>query len=87
MIFYVYLIISKKLKKNVSYVGYTNNIEKRIIIDLLLKCKNNKPAITPKTAELVRLGLNAIPVKNDIATETKTDITILHIPPRQSART
>tara|TARA_Y100001970_G_scaffold293806_1_gene443367 strand:+ start:8862 stop:9143 length:282 start_codon:yes stop_codon:yes gene_type:complete len=32
MIFYVYLIISKKLKKNVSYVGYTNNIEKRIIL-------------------------------------------------------
>ena len=56
-------------------------------MDLILKCKNNKPAITPKAAELVKFGLNAIPVKNDIATETKTDITILHIPPRQNART
>ena len=31
MKYYVYLIIiSKKLNKYISYVGYTNNIEKRI---------------------------------------------------------
>ena len=30
MSFFVYLIISKKNKKLVSYVGYTNNLKKRI---------------------------------------------------------
>ena len=30
MLYYVYLIISKKLTKYKSYVGYTNNIEKRL---------------------------------------------------------
>ena len=30
MIFYVYLIISKIEKKTISYVGYTNNLEKRL---------------------------------------------------------
>ena len=30
MIHYVYLILSKKLNKYTSYVGYTNNIEKRL---------------------------------------------------------
>lgn len=30
MIYYVYLIITKKLSKYRSYVGYTNNIEKRL---------------------------------------------------------
>ena len=30
MIYYVYLILSKKLNKYTSYVGYTNNIEKRL---------------------------------------------------------
>ena len=32
MIYYVYLIISKKLNKCRSYVGYTNNINKRILL-------------------------------------------------------
>ena len=32
MIYYVYLIISKKLNKYRSYVGYTNNINKRIML-------------------------------------------------------
>ena len=32
MIYYVYLIISKKLNNYISYVGYTNNIEKRIYL-------------------------------------------------------
>lgn len=32
MIYYVYLIISKKLNKYRSYVGYTNNINKRILL-------------------------------------------------------
>ncbi len=32
MIYYVYLIISKKLNKYRSYVGYTNNIKKRILL-------------------------------------------------------
>ena len=32
MIHYVYLIISKKLNKYRSYVGYTNNINKRILL-------------------------------------------------------
>jgi hypothetical protein len=32
------------------------------------------------------LGLKASPVKNDIATEIKTEITILHIPPNKMAR-
>ena len=31
MIHYVYLILSKKLNKYTSYVGYTNNIEKGYI--------------------------------------------------------
>jgi len=30
MIFYVYLIVSKDKKKTISYVGYTNNLKKRI---------------------------------------------------------
>ena len=30
MIFYVYLIASKIKKKTISYVGYTNNLEKRL---------------------------------------------------------
>ncbi len=30
MIYYVYLILSKKINKYRSYVGYTNNIEKRL---------------------------------------------------------
>ena len=30
MVYYVYLIISKKHNKYRSYVGYTNNIEKRL---------------------------------------------------------
>lgn len=30
MVYYVYLILSKKLNKYISYVGYTNNIEKRL---------------------------------------------------------
>ena len=32
MIYCVYLILSKKLNKYISYVGYTNNIEKRITL-------------------------------------------------------
>ena len=32
MIYYVYLILSKKLNKYTSYVGYTNNIEKRLLL-------------------------------------------------------
>ena len=32
MVYYVYLILSKKLNKYRSYVGYTNNIEKRIYL-------------------------------------------------------
>jgi Predicted endonuclease containing a URI domain len=31
MPYFVYLIISTKRKKNVSYVGYTNNLKKRLI--------------------------------------------------------
>lgn len=30
MIFYVYLITSKIKKKTISYVGYTNNLDKRL---------------------------------------------------------
>ena len=30
MVYYVYLILSKKSNKYRSYVGYTNNIEKRL---------------------------------------------------------
>ena len=30
MTFYVYLIVAKINKKNVSYVGYTNNLKKRL---------------------------------------------------------
>ena len=30
MAYYVYLILSKTMNKNISYVGYTNNIEKRL---------------------------------------------------------
>ena len=32
MIYYVYLILSKKLNKYKSYVGYTKNIEKRLYL-------------------------------------------------------
>ncbi len=32
MIYYVYLILSKKLNKYRSYVGYTNNINRRILL-------------------------------------------------------
>ena len=30
MSFYVYLIVSRISNKNISYVGYTNNLEKRL---------------------------------------------------------
>ena len=30
MPFYVYMILSKNKKRTISYVGYTNNVEKRI---------------------------------------------------------
>ena len=30
MTFYVYLIVAKINKKNISYVGYTNNLKKRL---------------------------------------------------------
>ncbi len=39
MPYFVYLIISTKRKKNVSYVGYTNNLKKRLIFH-----NNNKGA-------------------------------------------
>ena len=32
MVYCVYLILSKKLNKYKSYVGYTNNIEKRLYL-------------------------------------------------------
>ena len=32
MKYYVYLILSKKYNKYASYVGYTNNIEKRLYL-------------------------------------------------------
>ena len=32
MVYYVYLILSKKLNKYRSYVGYTKNIEKRLYL-------------------------------------------------------
>ena len=32
MVYYVYLILSKKLNKYRSYVGYTNSIEKRLYL-------------------------------------------------------
>tara|TARA_Y100000590_G_scaffold183_1_gene218 strand:- start:1249 stop:1506 length:258 start_codon:yes stop_codon:yes gene_type:complete len=32
MRFYVYLIISKNLKKYTSYVGYTKNVKKRVYL-------------------------------------------------------
>ena len=32
MVYYVYLILSKKHNKYRSYVGYTNNIEKRLYL-------------------------------------------------------
>ena len=32
MIFYVYLITSKIKKKTISYVGYTSNLKKRLIL-------------------------------------------------------
>tara|TARA_B100000989_G_scaffold280709_1_gene244335 strand:+ start:373 stop:627 length:255 start_codon:yes stop_codon:yes gene_type:complete len=32
MYFFVYLIISKDKNKTISYVGYTNNIKKRIFL-------------------------------------------------------
>ena len=32
MLFSVYLIISYKNKKNLSYVGYTNNLKKRLLL-------------------------------------------------------
>ena len=32
MVYYVYLIISKKLSKYRTYVGYTNNIKKRLFL-------------------------------------------------------
>ena len=30
--YYVYLIVSKNKKRTISYVGYTNNLNKRIIL-------------------------------------------------------
>ena len=30
MPFYVYMLLSKNKKRTISYVGYTNNVEKRV---------------------------------------------------------
>ncbi len=35
--FFVYLIISKTKKKTFSYVGYTNNLKKRLVLHNLSK--------------------------------------------------
>ena len=32
MIYYVYLLLSKNLNNYISYVGYTNNISKRLLL-------------------------------------------------------
>tara|TARA_Y100000992_G_C21261987_1_gene491776 strand:+ start:1457 stop:1714 length:258 start_codon:yes stop_codon:yes gene_type:complete len=32
MVYYVYLILSKKINNYTSYVGYTNNVENRIAL-------------------------------------------------------
>ena len=32
MAYYVYMLLNKKRKKYRSYVGYTNNIEKRLVL-------------------------------------------------------
>ena len=32
MIYYVYLLLSKSLNNYISYVGYTNNISKRLLL-------------------------------------------------------
>ena len=32
MVFYVYLIVSSKKNKQISYVGYTNDIKKRLCL-------------------------------------------------------
>ena len=32
MKFHVYIILTKKINRHVSYVGYTNNIKKRLIL-------------------------------------------------------
>ena len=32
MSFYIYLIITKRLNRYITYVGYTNNIVKRVIL-------------------------------------------------------
>tara|TARA_A100001011_G_C13528114_1_gene523396 strand:+ start:121 stop:384 length:264 start_codon:yes stop_codon:yes gene_type:complete len=32
MAYYVYMLLNKKCKKYRSYVGYTNNIEKRLVL-------------------------------------------------------
>ena len=32
MTFYVYLIVAEINKKNISYVGYTNNLKKRLLL-------------------------------------------------------
>ena len=32
MIYFVYLIISIKIDKSITYVGYTNNIDKRLLL-------------------------------------------------------
>ena len=32
MAYYVYLIVSEKNKKTISYVGYTNNLKNRLIL-------------------------------------------------------
>ena len=38
MVYYVYLILSKKHNKYRSYVGYTNSIEKRLFLHNNSKC-------------------------------------------------
>ena len=40
MNFYVYLILSKRLNRYITYVGYTNNIEKRIYLHNPTKVQN-----------------------------------------------
>ena len=32
MSFYIYLIITKRLNRYITYVGYSNNIEKRLLL-------------------------------------------------------
>ena len=79
MKFYVYLLIAKKKKSYISYVGYTNNLKKRLKLHNLSKGAkftrgNNWTLIYSKSYDTKRIAMQEeykLKKNNKLRTELK----------------